>query len=61
MNIALREIRAEGFAEGYAEGVDLSRMECIAALMETLKLTAVEAMDVLQIPTAERDKYLARL
>lgn len=49
--------RAEGRAEGKAEG----RAEAIKSLMDSMRLTAEEAMRALKIPPAEYPKYLAML
>ena len=51
--------RAE--ARGGARGVDKSRLESIRNVMEGLKYTAQQAMDLLKIPENEQPKYLAKL
>ena len=51
--------RAE--ARGEARGVDKSRLESITNVMEGLKYTAQQAMDLLKIPENEQPKYLAKL
>ena len=51
--------RAE--ARGEARGVDMSRLESITNVMEGLKYTAQQAMDLLKIPENEQPKYLAKL
>ena len=51
--------RAE--ARGEARGVDKSRLESIRNVMEGLKYTAQQAMDLLKIPENEQPKYLAKL
>ena len=43
------------------EEVDKSLLKSIKNLMETLKLTAVQAMDALKIPSSDQGKYLAML
>ena len=59
------EARAEGVeegrAEGIEEGIDKNRMESIKNIMEGLKYTAQQAMDLLKIPKGEQPKYMARL
>lgn len=50
-------LREEGKLEGKAEAICLS----IKNLMATMKWTAKQAMDALQIPEAEREKYRAKL
>ena len=41
--------------------VDKILLKSIKNLMETLKLTVVQAMDVLKIPSLDQGKYLAML
>ena len=43
------------------EGVDKNRIECIKTVMKKLKYTAQQAMEFLEIPIADRAKYLAKL
>ncbi len=57
----LDRVEAKGREEGRAEGVELTRMESIKNVMDTLKFTAQQAMDVLRIPADEQPKYLGRL
>ena len=52
---------ARGVKKGRQEGVDETRLESIKNIMETLKLTAQQAMEALRIPDGERPKYAARL
>ena len=47
--------------ESIQRGIDQSRVESIKNIMETLKLTAQQAMDALKIPKGEQGKYMARL
>ena len=56
-----REGRQEGRQEGFREGADQNRLENIRSLMESMKLTAKQAMDALKIPESEQPKYIARL
>jgi predicted transposase/invertase (TIGR01784 family) len=58
---AKEEGRAEGRAEGRSEGIDQNRVESIKNIMDGLKYSAQQAMDLLKIPAAEQDKYLAKL
>ena len=61
----LEEARREGHDSGLEEGHDLGltegkeieRLESIKRLMETMEWTAEQAMDALQIPAEEREKY----
>lgn len=54
---AMEELREESFQRG----IDQSRLDSIKSIMETLKYTAQQAMDLLKIPIAEQSKYIARL
>ena len=47
--------------EGRREGVNQARVENIKNLMESLKLTAKQAMDALKIPDSERERYMPLL
>ena len=47
--------------EGRAEGIDQNRVESIKNIMDGLKYTAQQAMDLLKIPAADQEKYLAKL
>ena len=47
--------------ESIQRGIDQNRVESIKNIMETLKLTAQQAMDALKIPKGEQGKYMARL
>ena len=53
--------KKEWFDEGFAEGRDSVRIESIRALMETLKLSPRQAMELLGIPSAEQYKYESML
>ena len=54
---AIEEMRQES----KNEGIELSRLESIRNLMVSLKCTAQQAMDLLQIPASDQSKYLAQL
>ena len=47
--------------ESIQRGIDLSRIESIKNIMEGLKYTAEQAMELLKIPAADQSKYLAKL
>ncbi len=47
--------------EGEARGEERTTVRNIKSMMETLKLTAEQAMKALKIPTAEQKKYLKML
>lgn len=52
---------ARGRQEGRQEGVDETRLESIKNIMEGLKYTAQQAMELLKIPVSDQPKYLAKL
>ena len=52
---------AEGRAEGRAEGETRSKLESIRSLMANMKWSAQQAMQALNIPTSEYEKYLAMI
>ena len=56
-----RDYLAEGRAEGRAEGEEYERLTTIRKLMKSLKMTAQQAMAVLEIPSSEQGRYLDRL
>ena len=47
--------------EGYDEGKESAILATIRNLMETLNLTAQQAMDAMKIPVAEQARYAALL
>ncbi|MCD8098619.1 MAG: Rpn family recombination-promoting nuclease/putative transposase [Lachnospiraceae bacterium] len=57
----LAEGRAEGREKGLAEGRADTILESIRNLMETLKLSADQAMEALKVPAGEREKYRAMI
>ena len=56
-----KEGREEGRKEGREEGMEIANLKSIKNLMETLEISAEKAMDLVKIPTEEREKYLAKL
>ena len=54
---AMEDLREESIQRG----IDQNRVESIKNLMQTLKLTAQQAMDALLIPVTEQSKYAAKL
>lgn len=62
---AVEEERVRALAEGQEIGVekgeDNAFLSSIMNLMDTMKLTAEQAMDAIKIPAADRGKYAARL
>ena len=60
--IELRElIREEIGEEERSKGAMDERVNNIHSLMETLKLTAEQAMDALKIPVSDQPKYMSML
>ena len=50
---------AQGITQGMAQGIETGLLSSIKNLMETLKLTATEAMAALKIPESEQPHYAA--
>lgn len=50
-----------GVETGIQTGTEQNRLESIRNIMESLKLTAEQAMDALGIPAADQPKYLSKL
>lgn len=48
-------------ARGIRKGIETATVKSIESLMETLKLTAEQAMDALKVPKEEREKYIGML
>ena len=65
LRLALAEQHQDGFeegkAEGRAEGREAERLFSIRSLMESLGLTAQQAMNALKISAEEQSKYLAQI
>lgn len=55
------EVRGEGLAEGREEGARNTLLASIKNLMETLHLTAEQAMEALRIPVEERGKFQSQI
>ena len=53
----MRAWRREGLKQGIEQGVMQASLRNIKKLMENMNLSATQAMDVLQIPASEREKY----
>ena len=47
--------------ESIQRGIDQNRIESIRNIMDGLKYTAQQVMDLLKIPVADQKKYLAKL
>lgn len=52
---------AIGIERGFQRGIEQGILKSIENLMETLKLTAEQAMTALKIPEVERSKYASKL
>jgi predicted transposase YdaD len=54
-------MREEGRKEGRKEGKEIANLNSIKNLMETLDISAENAMDLVKIPAEEREKYREKL
>ena len=57
----LEQGRAQGLEQGLEQGEAKNRAASVAALMRNARVSAQQAMDLLEIPPAERDRCLAML
>ena len=57
----MEDLREESIQRGIERGIEQNRVESIKNLMQTLKMTAQQAMDALLIPATDQSKYLAKL
>ncbi|HIU56482.1 MAG TPA: hypothetical protein IAA61_01550 [Candidatus Ornithomonoglobus merdipullorum] len=57
----LKQGRAEGIKEGRAEGLAEGIANSLLNVMKTLKMTAEQAMETLNIPQNEHEKYKTML
>ena len=55
------EIMCRAFEETRNQAKEQTLLDSIRALMENLKMTAKQAMEALNIPLAEQDKYASKL
>ena len=51
----------KGMAQGEAKGRAEGKLESLRSIMQTLNLTAQQAMDALKIPKEEQDKYASMI
>ena len=51
----------EGITEGKKEGKEEERIANVRNLMESLKITALQAMDLLKISSSEQKELLAKI
>ena len=58
---AAEKAMEEGMEKGMEKGTDNTIITSVRNLMETMKLTAEQAMDAIKVPMEARGKYLSRL
>ena len=56
----MEDLREESLQRGIEKGVDLNRVESIKNIMEGLKYTTQQAMDLLKIPVSDQPKNLSK-
>ena len=54
-------VQEKGIAIGVKQGFEQGTLNSIKNLMETLKLTAEQAMVALKVPEADKPKYVSKL
>lgn len=54
-------VEERGIAIGLERGIETTTLNAIRNLMETLKLTAEQAMEALKVPKEEKAKYVGML
>lgn len=54
------EVPGRAEARGLIEGREETLMKAAQSIMETQKMSAVQAMDVLKVPAEERQKYIEK-
>ena len=59
LEIRAEEARAEGLSQGLSQGVLETTITAIRNMMHSMNFSVEKAMDVLQIPADEREKYAA--
>ena len=55
------EAKAEGITEGKKEGKEEERIANVRNLMESLKITALQAMDLMKISSSDQKELLAKI
>ena len=55
MSIGIEQGRSEGLLQGKQEGKEIERLQCIQKMMHNLKISANEAMTILDIPNNEQE------
>ena len=65
IEIGRKQGREEGIEKGIEKGIQKGRetttVDCIKKIMESLRCTEKQAMEILQIPAANQGKYMAML
>ena len=56
-----RKALEEGIKEGKEEGTEKTLLESVKNLMDTMKWSAEQAMEILKIPESDKIKYLKQL
>ena len=59
LEVRAKEARENGRQEGLSQGVLETTIASIRNVMKSMNFSVEKAMDVLQIPMAEREKYAA--
>jgi len=57
----MNEEREEGFAEGMEKGMEKGILSAIRSMMKNLKCSGEKAMELLEIPPGDREKYASLL
>ena len=57
----LEMFKRDYLAEGRAEGTETERLNSIRSIMDSLNISAGEAMTILKIPASEQPKYFDRI
>ena len=58
---AIDDMRKESMEKGIEKGAESNLLDNLKKIMTGLNYTAQQAMDLLQVPAADRPKYMAKL
>ena len=58
---AFEEVRQEGIEQGLEQGIEMTRLNSIRNLMENLKISAQQAMDLIGVPNGEQAELAAKI
>lgn len=61
MKVRVEEAWENGINKGRKDGIMQTTLSSIRSLMKKLHMTAAEAMNVLEIPANEQEKYASQL